>query len=78
MDLIELITTELKKRKITNRELAERTGYTEVSISRWLNHRREPKFKDMVKMLEVLDLKLLVYYEGKDVSYEYGCNPYQE
>ena len=79
MDVIDLITTELKKRKMTRREFAEKAGYTETSISRWLNRKREPKISDVINLLNSLDLEILVYHHGIDVSYDaVGFNPYQE
>lgn len=79
MDYIELINTEAKKQKVTHRELAQKAGYTEVTISRWLNRKREPRFADVIKIFNVLGIELLVYHRGIDISYDaVGFNPYQE
>lgn len=79
MDYIELINTEAKKQKVTHRELAQKAGYTEVTISRWLNRKREPRFADVIKLLEALNLEVLIYHRGIDISYDaVGFNLYQE
>jgi transcriptional regulator with XRE-family HTH domain len=52
---------EMKRRKCTQRELAERIGVAELTLSRKLNGNREFNLKEMRKVQSVFDNKLLDY-----------------
>lgn len=48
------IKIKLKTLKMTQRELAEKTGYTETTISRWVSSSRVPKGSDYPKLAKAL------------------------
>ena len=58
----------LKKNNMTQRELAERSGITEVSISRYCNATRIPKATECIKIAQILNCKAeeLYSYDGGD------------
>ena len=61
----------LKKRGITQRELAEKIGKTETSVSRYVNGDRIPKGPAIVKMAQVLNVQT-DYLLGNDVWFDCG------
>ena len=44
--------------KKTQRDLAKETGITESAISRYIKENREPKYINMVKIADALDLEI--------------------
>lgn len=46
----------LQSKGMTQRELAEKTGLTEVSISRYMTGRRQPVAENIIKLATVLDI----------------------
>ena len=62
----------LKKRGITQRELAEKIGKTETSVSRYVNGDRIPKGPVIVQMAQVLNVQT-DYLLGNDVWF--CCGP---
>ena len=61
----------LKKRGITQRELAEKIGKTETSVSRYVNGDRIPKGTVIAKMAQVLNVQT-DYLLGNDVWFDCG------
>ena len=54
MTFNEILNQELQKQNITQRELANRTGLTEVSIGRYCNGQRSPNINTIVKIANEL------------------------
>lgn len=54
MTFHEILNQELQKQNITQRELANRTGLTEVSIGRYCNGQRSPNVNTIVKIANEL------------------------
>lgn len=54
MTFHEILNQELQKQNITQRELANRTGLTEVSIGRYCNGQRSPNINTIVKIANEL------------------------
>ena len=54
MTFNEILNQELQKQNITQRELANRTGLTEVSIGRYCNGQRSPNVNTIVKIANEL------------------------
>ena len=52
------IKAEVALQEITHRELADRTGYTECSISRWLNDKRTPTIDVVETIAEALGYRV--------------------
>lgn len=50
----EILNQELQKQNITQRELANRTGLTEVSIGRYCNGQRSPNVNTIIKIANEL------------------------
>ncbi|QJI29710.1 helix-turn-helix domain-containing protein [Pseudomonas sp. ADAK18] len=53
---IALVKANMKDRKITQDQLAERLGMSQGGIGHWLNKRREPSIADMNRVMEELGL----------------------
>ena len=49
------LKAQLEKNKISQRELAEKTGITEVTISRYISAQRIPKATEIVKIANILN-----------------------
>ena len=62
----------LKKRGITQRELAEKIGKTETSVSRYVNGDRIPKGPVIVQMAQALNVQT-DYLLGNDVWFDCGA-----
>lgn len=45
---------------VSQATIAKRTGFTLTSINRWFNGQREPNIKNVEKLADALDLKLVV------------------
>lgn len=54
MTFHEILNQELQKQNITQRELANRTGLTEVSIERYCNGQRSPNVNTIIKIANEL------------------------
>lgn len=57
-EIMKQIIAECKAQNMTQRELAERSGVTESSTSRYFNGERTPNIKKVEKMARALGLKL--------------------
>jgi len=53
---IALVRANMKDRKVTQGELAERLGMTQGGVGHWLNKRRIPSLEDMNRLLRALGL----------------------
>ena len=58
MQLETYIRSRRKNIGLTQKQLAELIGVTDVTISRWESGQREPIWSDFVKLCEVLGMKL--------------------
>jgi SOS-response transcriptional repressor LexA len=56
---IALVKANMKDRKVTQGELAERLGMSQGGVGHWLNKRRVPSLADMNRVLEELGLGYL-------------------
>ncbi|WP_460135383.1 LexA family protein [Pseudomonas sp. S1_E04] len=56
---IALVKTNMKDRKVTQGELAERLGMSQGGVGHWLKKRRVPSLADMNRVLEALGLDYL-------------------
>ena len=56
---IALVRANMKDRKVTQDELAERLGMSQGGVGHWLNKRRVPSLADMNRVLEALGLGYL-------------------
>ena len=65
-DLIDSIVENCRLQSITQRELAEKSGITEASISRYFNGERIPNIKNAEKMASALGLRIVMLNEGAD------------
>ena len=66
---IALVKANMKDRKVTQGELAERLGMTQGGVGHWLNKRRVPSLEDMNRLLNELGLGYLeVVLEIRDRS----------
>ena len=63
-DLISRIIEICSSQNITQRELAEKSGLTEVSISRYFNGERSPNIKNAEKMASALGLRIALINTG--------------
>ena len=52
------IKSRRKNLDMTQKQLAEKVGVTDVTISRYENGEREPSFTEFIKLCEVLGMKL--------------------
>ena len=65
-DLVHSIIENCRLQSITQRELAEKSGLTEASISRYFNGERIPNIKNAEKMASALGLRIVMLNEGED------------
>ena len=65
-DLVHSIIENCRLQSITQRELAEKSGITEASISRYFNGERIPNIKNAEKMASALGLRIVMLNEGED------------
>ncbi|MCK9797649.1 helix-turn-helix domain-containing protein [Pseudomonas sp. MAFF 302030] len=56
---IELVKTNMKGRKVTQEQLAERLGMSQGGIGHWLSKRRQPKIEDMNRVLDAIGMGFL-------------------
>lgn len=59
-DTIKTIKRLAEMQGVSQANLARRTGFTEVSIHRWFTGQREPSIKNVEKLVNALDLRLVV------------------
>lgn len=50
------------EKNISQANLARRSGITEATISRWFSGQREPSIKNVERLCDALDLRLIVTY----------------
>jgi len=73
MDLfIKRLQELLDDKDITQRELAQRIGVTEVTISRYLNGERKPRIEIISKIAEVLGVSIDYLLGYSDIRNPYG------
>ena len=65
-DLVHSIIENCRLQSITQRELAEKSGITEASISRYFNGERIPNIKNAEKMASALGLRIVMLNAGED------------
>ena len=65
-DLVHSIIENCRLQSITQRELAEKSGITEASISRYFNGERSPNIKNAEKMASALGLRIVMLNAGAD------------
>ena len=65
-DLVHSIIENCRLQSITQRELAEKSGITEASISRYFNGERIPNIKNAEKMASALGLRIVMLKAGAD------------
>ena len=65
-DLVHSIIENCRLQSITQRELAEKSGITEASISRYFSDERSPNIKNAEKMASALGLRIVMLNEGAD------------
>ena len=65
-DLVHSIIENCRLQSITQRELAEKSGLTEASISRYFNGERSPNIKNAEKMASALGLRIVMLNVGAD------------
>lgn len=58
MTFHEILNQELQKQNISQRELANRTGLTEVSIGRYCNGQRSPNVNTIIKIANELHVNV--------------------
>ena len=63
-DLVHSIIENCRLQSITQRELAEKSGITEASISRYFNGERSPNIKNAEKMASALGLRIVILKAG--------------
>ena len=63
-DLVHSIIENCRLQSITQRELAEKSGITEASISRYFNGERSPNIKNAEKMASALGLRIVMLKAG--------------
>ena len=48
----------LAEKKITNRQLAEKLGKDEATISKWCTNNLQPNFEMLIKIAQVLEVEV--------------------
>lgn len=62
-DIMKKIICECQDRNMTQRELAEKSGLTEASVSRYFNGERTPNLKNAERMAKAVGLTLILVKE---------------
>ena len=57
---VDRINKMLERRRMTQRELAEKIGKTEVSVSRYVSGQRVPKATVLLKIAQALDVQPII------------------
>lgn len=65
-EIQQLIVSERKKQKVTQKELAHRTGLSQANISNIENGVTRPTIDSLQKIAEALDKRLLVCFEESE------------
>ena len=78
---IALVKANMKDRKVTQGELAERLGMSQGGVGHWLNKRRAPNLTDMNRVLTALGLGYLevaldIRERAEEALPEKNYNPY--
>lgn len=76
MTLQERIKEQMAEKKINQKELAEMTGLTEASVSKYVNGKREPRIDVILKLAKAFNVStdyLLQGYESQTLH-----NPFNE
>lgn len=68
---VDRINKMLERRRMTQRELAEKIGKTEVSVSRYVSGQRVPKATVLLKIAQALDVQA-DYLIGNDSWFDCG------
>ena len=55
-EYINRIKIALAKRNKTNRWLAEKTGKSDITISRWVQNKTQPSLEQLVEIAKVLEI----------------------
>jgi len=74
-DIMSIIHRRLDQLRMTQKDLADKVGTTEATISRYMYKRRKPSFEMVVKILYALDMEILigeVKYISPSLEDEYG------
>ena len=66
MQLGSYIKSRRKNLGMTQKQLAEKVGVTNVTISRYENGEREPSFTEFIKLCEVLGMRIEDFIESED------------
>jgi len=64
MSLEERIKQLMEEQKISQKELAEKTGLTEASVSKYVNGKREPRIDVILKLAKVFNVSTDYLLEG--------------
>ena len=62
-DIMKKIICECQDRNMMQRELAEKSGLTEASVSRYFNGERTPNLKNAERMAQAVGLTLMLVKE---------------
>lgn len=65
-EIMKHIIQECQINQITQRELAEKSGLTEASVSRYFNDERTPNLKNAERMAKSVGLTLVLVNVGVD------------
>lgn len=65
-ETMQQIIDDCRLRNITQRELANRSGITENSISRYFNDQRTPDMNNVEKMAAALGLRVALVLRGNE------------
>lgn len=60
VEIMKSIIQECQSKQITQRELSEKSGLTEASISRYFNGERTPNLRNAERMARVIGKKLIM------------------
>ena len=55
-EYINIIKIALAERNKTNRWLAEKTGKSDITISRWVQNKTQPSLEQLVEIAKVLEI----------------------
>lgn len=58
--IIDAILQQCKNERITQKEIAEKTGVTEAAMSRYFNKNRSPRVETAEKMLDACGLEIVI------------------
>ena len=58
MNIEERLRQYRKEKRLTQKQVAERAGVTEASVSRWENGERNPDFQDVERIADALGVTM--------------------